>query len=188
MDFWATISANSTRPLSVEVAAAKLEEALASHTADEIRDFCVTFDERMDEAYTWDLWGVAYLIQGGCSDDAFMDFRASLIGLGETTFTSAVRDPESLMELPDDELQGLFEEGLLYPGVSAYEAVTGGPPERVGDRKPEPSGVPWEEDAGALAARFPRTWERYGWDTGGDSGSGSGDSGSGDSKPWWKFW
>ena len=28
-----------------------------------------------NKAYTWNLWNVASIIQGGCGDDAFMDFR-----------------------------------------------------------------------------------------------------------------
>jgi hypothetical protein len=32
---------------------------------------------RLDErAYTWDRWGAAYVIEDGCSDDCFRDFRA----------------------------------------------------------------------------------------------------------------
>ena len=39
-------------------------------------------------AYTWDVWGAAYVVEDGCSDDCFRDFRAYLISLGQ----AAVRD------------------------------------------------------------------------------------------------
>ena len=32
--------------------------------------------------YRWDVWAAAYLIGGGCSDDAFIDFRAGIIAQG----------------------------------------------------------------------------------------------------------
>jgi len=49
----------------------------------------------MDEAYTWELWGVAYLINGGCSDYSFMDFRGSLIAMGKEIFDKEISDAES---------------------------------------------------------------------------------------------
>ena len=36
----------------------------------------------MDDSYRWDLWGAAYLANGGCSDDGFDYFRGWLIGQG----------------------------------------------------------------------------------------------------------
>ena len=34
-------------------------------------------------AYTWEVWGAAYVVEDGCSDDCFRDFRAYLISLGQ---------------------------------------------------------------------------------------------------------
>jgi hypothetical protein len=42
----------------------------------------IMFDLRI-KAYRGDLWGAAYLINGGCSDDGFEYFRCWLIGQGE---------------------------------------------------------------------------------------------------------
>ncbi|MBG0830762.1 DUF4240 domain-containing protein [Planomonospora sp. ID67723] len=53
-----------------------------------------------DSAYRWPLWNAAQLIEGGCGDDGFMDFRTGLMLLGRTTFTRAVADPDSLAGLP----------------------------------------------------------------------------------------
>ena len=42
----------------------------------EIIDFQVHFDTAMTKSYSWELWAAVYIINGGCSDDCFMDFRA----------------------------------------------------------------------------------------------------------------
>ncbi|WP_316528190.1 DUF4240 domain-containing protein [Kitasatospora brasiliensis] len=46
------------------------------------------------------LWGAAYLINGGCSDDGFDYFRGWLITQGRATFESVIADPDRLAALP----------------------------------------------------------------------------------------
>src|SRR5271169_5861141 len=65
---------------------------------DDAREFAVLFDSMMDRAYSYGLWGAAYVIHGGCGDDAFTDFRASLISRGKEAFERAIRDPDSLAD------------------------------------------------------------------------------------------
>jgi Protein of unknown function (DUF4240) len=55
----------------------------------------------------------AYVINGGCGDDSFQDFRASLIFRGRTSFRNAVTDPESLADKAID-IDSWFHEGLDY--------------------------------------------------------------------------
>ena len=66
--------------------------ALPSYAA---LEFARPFDDRMDAAYCWPLWGAAYVIHGGCGDDTFSDFRASLISRGRQAFERAISDPDS---------------------------------------------------------------------------------------------
>ncbi|GAB3813622.1 hypothetical protein GCM10027605_57500 [Micromonospora zhanjiangensis] len=47
-----------------------------------------------------DLWGAAYLINGGCSEDGFDHFRGWLIAQGRQVFARAVAEPDSLADLP----------------------------------------------------------------------------------------
>ena len=51
-------------------------------------------------SYREDLWGAAYLINGGASDDGFEYFRGWLMTQGRAVFARAVADPDSLAELP----------------------------------------------------------------------------------------
>ncbi|MFI5728462.1 DUF4240 domain-containing protein [Streptomyces cyaneofuscatus] len=77
-----------------------LTDVLAALEPAEIVDFAVTAYEVTASAYRWPLWNAAYLIEGGCGDDGFMDFRDGLVLLGREVFTRAVADPDSLAELP----------------------------------------------------------------------------------------
>ncbi|WP_100915001.1 DUF4240 domain-containing protein [Pseudoalteromonas spongiae] len=46
----------------------------------------------------WDIWGAAYLVYGGCSDDSFADFRSNLIMLGETVYAAVLKNADSFAE------------------------------------------------------------------------------------------
>src|SRR5690242_6850463 len=79
--FWEIIAA-SRRGLNPERAAGNqshqargLEALLRALPPEDVLAFLQCFEERMVESYRWDLWAAASLIQGGCSDDAFDDFR-----------------------------------------------------------------------------------------------------------------
>ncbi|MEV0612926.1 DUF4240 domain-containing protein [Nonomuraea sp. NPDC050404] len=54
----------------------------------------------MAASYRAPLWAAAYLINGGCSDDAFEYFRGWLMAQGRAVFERAVLDPDSLADLP----------------------------------------------------------------------------------------
>jgi Protein of unknown function (DUF4240) len=49
---------------------------------EEIVSFAPHFSRRMAEGYRWDLWGLAYQFNGGCSDDGFVYFRCWLLAAG----------------------------------------------------------------------------------------------------------
>ena len=108
-----------------------LTDLLAALPPLEIIDFASKAVEVARSAYRWPLWNAAYLIEGGCGDDGFMDFRDGLILLGRATFTRAVDDPDSLAELPVVVRMGREESGwigfesLHYPIKAAYRSALG---------------------------------------------------------------
>ena len=51
-----------------------LRQLIAALSKDEALEFAQHFDAMMDKAYNWPLWGAAYVINGGCSDDTFCRF------------------------------------------------------------------------------------------------------------------
>ena len=49
------------------------------------------------------MWGAAYVIEDGCSDDCFRDFRNYVISLGRASYSAALRNPDSLAAVAQDE-------------------------------------------------------------------------------------
>lgn len=144
--------------------------------------FSKHFDESMNRAYTWGLWGAAYVIRGGCGDDTFSDFRASLVSRGQTAFEKAVADPDSLASETYDE-DAWFYEGFQY-AVRKGVAVAISPHESTGVPVPdEPIGEPWEESVEVLKERYPLLWANYEKMWAAPSGVQIEKP-----KPWWRFW
>ena len=85
--FWSLIG-RAQRP-------SELHAQLAGLPEDQLLSFERLHAAYINRAYTSDLWGAAYLINGGCSDDTFEYFRAALISLGREVYERALTDPES---------------------------------------------------------------------------------------------
>ncbi|MEV0472611.1 DUF4240 domain-containing protein, partial [Streptomyces prunicolor] len=124
------------------------------------------FEARYNRAYTWDLWGAAWVLLGGASDDSFDYFRCWLIGQGREVYEGAVHDPDSLADLIDDfdeEIDGDGEE-LGYAADEAYEQLTGAvaPDLGIPPAPAEPLGARLDlENEAVLAERFPKLRERF---------------------------
>ena len=160
--FWSIIEdVHLQSPDDMDTKCDLLRERLSALTPDEMKGFRQHFDECDARSYDWGLWGAAYIIHGGCSDDSFSDFRSSLISRGRAVFERALSDPDSLAEL------GLTEEDACYEGYSyavtdAEEAVLGEVGSRGTPFPTDPSGEQWDEgDDAGLAARFPRLHAAY---------------------------
>lgn len=151
--FWAIIEPATTP--------ADLHAALGTLTADELLDFERRHARYVDQAYTWDLWGAAYIINGGCSDDTFEYFRAALVARGKAAFDRSLSDPDSMADMDFD---GEEEwEDWMSPTLHVVHARTGkygfvGPRESAPPA--QPAGDEWEDED--LAMRFPRLAQKYG--------------------------
>ncbi|GAB7107901.1 DUF4240 domain-containing protein [Streptomyces phaeofaciens JCM 4814] len=143
-----------------------LVDRLVRLDPESVLDFARHFEARYSRAYTWDLWGAAWVLLDGASDDAFDFFRCWLIGQGRDVFEGAVHDPDALAELLgdfDEELDGDGED-LGYAADEAYEQLTGAvaPDLGIPPAAAEPAGTPVDfENEGALAERYPRLWNRF---------------------------
>jgi hypothetical protein len=151
------------------VQTARLGESLSALTVPEIEAFQRVFDDKLAQAYSWDLWGAAYVVHGGESDDGFEYFRRWLISRGRSSFEKAVAEPDSLAELiPDNPAGPLENEEIGFVAMEIWARKTGrGPAEMPGAatmRSAEPTGLPFEEDEEALAKRYPKLWSRFGAD------------------------
>jgi Protein of unknown function (DUF4240) len=141
----------------------RLADLLRRQSPQDVASFIEHFHDAMDVAYSYDLWGAAFVIGGGCSDDSFMDFRKWLISCGRELHESAIADPESLADVSfgqNAEHDAFFEEYSIMIAVDVYVALTGkDPPPRRHDAPREPGGRDWDEDD--LPKRYPRLWKRW---------------------------
>ena len=161
--FWNLIAdvRNGDPGMDGEAVGEGLEARLSQLSAGEIEDFERLWQQKMVESYRWDLWGAAYVINGGCSDDCFDYFRGFLISSGQQTFEQALKSPDALIDFPGEDD---FEwEGPSYAASAAYEQVTGGKalPAASPKMPAEPAGTAWEEDD--LPSLFPRLAEKHGF-------------------------
>jgi len=118
---------------------------------------------RLDRrAYTWDLWGAAYVIEDGCSDDCFRDFRAYLISLGPRVYEAALRNPDSLAPVVQDAETGDWENADDV-APDAYESVAGEDiPTGSSDLSGPPRGTQWDDDqVEQLIQRYPGLADRF---------------------------
>jgi len=163
--FWDIIArTKSVAGDDMEAQLEALKNELSGLSATEIIEFEKIFGDYKVQAYRWDLWGAAYIIGGGCSDDAFMDFRNWLISMGRTVYERALQDVESLasVDLCEEADMGAFFEEFAYVTSEVYE-------EKIGSEMPypdheypsKPAGERWGEDDDGLKQRFPRLWAKH---------------------------
>jgi hypothetical protein len=121
--WWALLDKARRKDLSAYEA--RLVDALKALTVPEVVAFDRFVHERIRDAYRADLWEVAYVMNGGCSDDGFDYFVGWVVSRGRARYEAALASPEAAAKgvSPDDEP---FEfEALWYAASRAYAAITG---------------------------------------------------------------
>lgn len=165
--FWTLIDTSRTPAgMNNDKFLKRLAKQLKFLSPEQIVAFQVEFERTRAAAYRWNLWGAAFVIMGGCSDDMFDYFRAWLISMGRQTFDRALTDPDSLAELDlgDDPNEMCDLELLLSAADEVYEKKTGRA--LYGDlpQKPpaggSPQGKEWDEDE--LGTLMPRLGAKFG--------------------------
>jgi hypothetical protein len=162
--FWQIIEAGGRKALAdPERQLAAVRKRLGKLSPAEVRAFHRLFNQKLADAYTWDLWGAAYLINGGCSDDGFHYFRAWLISRGRAVYEAAVQNPDSLTGLTDPERDDYELEDLWGVSQEAYEQLTGEQMPPIDFRWPaKPKGRRWDfDDDRQVARRLPRLSKIY---------------------------
>jgi hypothetical protein len=94
-------------------------------SAEEILEFDNFVQERLRDAFRGDLWGIAYLMNGGCSDDGFDYFCGWLVAKGRKHYEAALDNPENAAKGVDPEGEPFECEDLWYVASRAWQAKTG---------------------------------------------------------------
>ena len=161
-EFWRLIEISRNDTNDPWDQADRLTELLTRKPLEDIITFDRIFNKRMNDAYSWEMWAVAYIANGGASDDGFAYFRCWLIGQGREFYTNVLRTPESMDPVPGV-LPGLYEnEQLWHAAQYAYES-------RTGDEMPQPDieptgswlpeGERWEEED--LPQLYPVLYKKF---------------------------
>lgn len=170
-EFWEHIQKSKRK--DPEAHAEKLTARLSKLKPDEIIDFGHWWDAMKREAYHWNLWGAAYLINGGCSDDGFIDFRSWLVLRGRDVFQAAVTDPDTLAALrvePDEAececypaMRAWFTATKTEENDAGYDAYNAAEQARHPGREPVPElGDGWDfDDDAEMRKRYPRLSALY---------------------------
>ncbi|MBI5362235.1 MAG: DUF4240 domain-containing protein [Planctomycetes bacterium] len=158
-EFWKIVevarSASSSDP---DERVDALRAALSRLSLAQLQEFQAHYDALHARAYRWDLWGAAYVMNGGCSDDGFHYFRDWLISEGREVYEAALRDPESLAALP--RVRAAENEPYGYVARGLFEEAGGGELERSASTQPsEPVGTAWDESE--INGLYPRLAEKY---------------------------
>lgn len=161
--FWQFIDTVRTEARNDET---QFEPILCSHLEELEPSDLIEFDHHLRElvaqAYLNQLWGAAYIINGGASDDGFYYFRAWLVMQGKAVYEKALKDPDSLVEVCDQINFDAEAEEVLYAARNVYEQRTGEEFESMidpGDTGVWPTDPDWEEED--LPHLFPRLSARY---------------------------
>ena len=161
--FWGLIErARADADNDTERQSELLEERLSKLPPRQIVRFQQIRRQMDERAYTWDIWGAAYVIDDGCSDDCFRDFRAYLISLGPRAFAAAMRNPDSLAPVVQDAEEGDWENADDV-APDAYQTASGDDfPADSSDLSGSPRGEPWDDESQeTLAQRYPALAARF---------------------------
>ncbi len=157
--FWKLIEKSKLDANDCAGQADNLSQLLDELEPQEIISFDEHFNQKLVETYRWDLWAVAYIVNGGASDDGFLYFRGWLIAQGKDYFELALANPENAAK---NAVVGDFNEceDILYVARRAYEEKTGDEIPIMLAEPPQPVGESWEEDD--VEQKFPKLAQKFG--------------------------
>jgi len=160
-EFWKIIDDAVTQTPKAREVCELIKHELRKRSEEEI----VAFEEEscriMHEAYRADLWTIAYIILGGCSDDGFDYLRYWLICQGSSVFQQVLDHPETLADFDQRTAEyscqefgsiarEVYEEKTDDYQISIDESLYG-PGELIGEIL----------DDDAKRERYPELWARF---------------------------
>ena len=148
------IASNNNYQLQIS----SLKNILLELEPDKIEKFNNTFTKLSALTYDYKLWGAAYVINGGCSEDCFDYFRQYLIGQGKEKFYQTLKDPESCVGwIKSEEVDNW--EGLQYVARDTYKQKTGKEIPTSYKIKFELKGKPFNEET--VVKQYPKLAKKF---------------------------
>lgn len=165
IEFWSLIERAKNKSEDMYERVEVLAELLSQRSKDDILAFEKVLRNLFAASYRSDLWAAAYIINGGCSDDGFDYFRGWLIAQGKDAFYNALKDPEYLARIIQEDEAGEVEcEEMLSVAANAFILKTGRGYETFLDQLP-PTPYPeihidWDEDT--VDRKYPKLAKKFG--------------------------
>jgi len=122
--FWMLISESKINyGQNLNACAEWVQSQLEQMPPEQSLNFHAIFHKYLDMANQYGLWDAASVMCRSCSDDGFIDFRAWLIGQGKETYLAALKNPDSLANVPA--YGDCSFEQLCYTADKAFQTLTG---------------------------------------------------------------
>lgn len=109
---------------------AGIQKTLRTLSPDDLFHYQAIFEVYHQAAYLPGLWEAADLLEGGCTDDGFLDFRSWLISQGKDRYLGVLADPDSLLDHPLPPFVSFWDtpdfcelELFAYQAYYAYGAI-----------------------------------------------------------------
>lgn len=149
-----------------------LTKALVALPLEDIIEYQHIFDELDVRATGHDLLQVVNLIYDALDDSVWRDFRAWLIGQGQTIYENAIANPETLADVVS--IEGRYDivaEPLIFAAEIACEIKADDEDAYVSYARPDDETIKDFSTSLAIAERkhpakekFPRAWAKFGWE------------------------
>ncbi len=165
--FWSIIDSSASHEATPQMLLDHHAERLSLLSPDELVAYEMALDEELRRAYSWNLIGVADILNRGVTDDGFLYFRLWLISKGNKVFETAIQSPDDIVSAAlSPGPGGYYElEGLLFTAKEVWSRKTGQDtdsfPFYAGmDDFSAPEGQPLGDDED-VKKRFPKLWKRF---------------------------
>lgn len=143
---------DTARRGSPDASLVAIEQSVAKLSAPARLKFAEELGRLFVESNSIEVWGAAYVINGGCSDDCFSDFQEWLIVQGRDTFDGAMQNPDSLAALPGLRKRDTALKGLRDVANGSHDS------EGTIERGPD-----WNfDDAAFMREKYPGLLARFG--------------------------
>jgi hypothetical protein len=157
--FWVLIESNRIKSNDKIDFIENISNDLENFKSSEIKRFERIFLTKYEELNRWDIWALAYIVRGGCGDDAFDYFKAWVISKGKNTF-------QAIKQLKIQELKHHFDEDpqfeeILSLSESVYESKTGELMPLVKVKRQKLIGAEWDENN--IELEFPELCKLFEW-------------------------
>ncbi len=123
--YWELVARSLKNSEDEDEQEAYLIAELSKLSPQEMIGFRLRTDKLLYDSYGSDLWCAAYLMNGGCSDDCFEYFRLWVISRGKDFFYKAKANPDSLIELAEEDRAYFEFEMFWYVALEAFKNMTG---------------------------------------------------------------